>query len=245
MCTKKNNQLTKYPYLRTTKKKPPPMRRFLSNLSLRIFFMLSTTLLHFSINLCAQNQEQVFISLIKQEKHKENLCVSSEGHVLCITKLQFYMAFSSKEIPEESEYYLPDLSQGSDTLKVSLTESSRCFIGIDSLTQKDGARAGALDPFNGMYWAWHSGYIQLKLEGNIKLKDGGQQDIIIHAGGFSGGYNPLIELQTLGSQRTKSIELNLDPLISVISKNKLYRSMTQGENSKLLMQTFSHCFTIH
>jgi hypothetical protein len=38
-------------------------------------------------------------------------------------------------------------------------------LGIDSATNAAGAGGGALDATKGMYWAWHSGYINLKLEG--------------------------------------------------------------------------------
>lgn len=38
-------------------------------------------------------------------------------------------------------------------------------IGVDSLANVSGALDGALDPVNGMYWAWNTGYINAKLTG--------------------------------------------------------------------------------
>ncbi|MFN8393764.1 MAG: MbnP family protein, partial [Bacteroidia bacterium] len=41
----------------------------------------------------------------------------------------------------------------------------RFALGIDSLTNVSGALGGDLDPTKGMYWAWQSGYINMKMEG--------------------------------------------------------------------------------
>lgn len=40
------------------------------------------------------------------------------------------------------------------------------LLGVDSAHNTDGAQSGDLDPINGMFWTWHSGYIMAKLEGH-------------------------------------------------------------------------------
>ncbi len=55
--------------------------------------------------------------------------------------------------------------------------------GVDSLTHEKGVMTGDLDPVNGMYWAWQSGYIDLKLEGSWK-----NQPIQFHLGGYQYPY---------------------------------------------------------
>ena len=57
----------------------------------------------------------------------------------------------------------------------------RLTLGVDSATNAAGVHCCALDPANGMYWSWQSGYIQFKLEG--KEKDG--TALNLHLGGFS------------------------------------------------------------
>ena len=57
----------------------------------------------------------------------------------------------------------------------------RLTLGVDSTTNATGVHCCALDPANGMYWSWQSGYIQFKLEG--KEKNG--QQLNLHLGGFS------------------------------------------------------------
>ena len=57
-------------------------------------------------------------------------------------------------------------------------------IGVDSLRNVSGAQTGALDPANGMFWTWSTGYIMLKLEGTSPKAPSGS--ISFHAGGYAG-----------------------------------------------------------
>lgn len=191
----------------------------------------------------AQTQDKsLILSLTPPFIQLEHKFVGKNGESIIIDKFQFYISFSKGEIPGEADYFLADLSEGSDTLRVRLEGEKNCFIGIDSLTQKDGAHEGALDPFNGMYWAWHSGYIQLKLEGKLLSGDGSTHEVILHAGGFSGSDNPLRKLNIQCTPSTKKIQVDLNPLINTISENKCYRMMSPGEQSNLIMKAFSQCF---
>ncbi len=61
------------------------------------------------------------------------------------------------------------------------------LIGIDSLRNVSGAKTGALDPKNGMYWTAATGYIMAKLEGKSSQGDMMQYNI----GGFAGDNNVL------------------------------------------------------
>lgn len=57
-------------------------------------------------------------------------------------------------------------------------------IGVDSVRNVSGPQTGALDPANGMFWTWSTGYIMLKLEGTAPKSPTGS--ISFHAGGFAG-----------------------------------------------------------
>lgn len=57
-------------------------------------------------------------------------------------------------------------------------------IGIDSLTNVSGALGGDLDPQKGMYWAWQSGYINLKIEGKSPQCPNRKQAFHFHIGGY-------------------------------------------------------------
>jgi len=56
-------------------------------------------------------------------------------------------------------------------------------VGIDAKTNEKGIGDGDLDPLHGMYWAWQSGYINLKLEGQRNGKP-----FEFHLGGFQQPY---------------------------------------------------------
>jgi hypothetical protein len=57
-------------------------------------------------------------------------------------------------------------------------------IGIDSLTNVSGALSGDLDPQRGMYWAWQSGYVNLKIEGKSPQCKSRKNVFQYHIGGY-------------------------------------------------------------
>lgn len=62
-------------------------------------------------------------------------------------------------------------------------------IGVDSSMSVAGILTGDLDPRMGMYWAWQSGYINFKLEGDLNTKV--QQPFQYHIGGYAGKLNAI------------------------------------------------------
>ncbi|RPD45745.1 hypothetical protein DNI29_16440 [Hymenobacter sediminis] len=63
-------------------------------------------------------------------------------------------------------------------------------IGVDSARNVAGAQAGALEPRNGMFWTWNSGYIFTKLEGRSEQAPGNKA-LIFHIGGFKAPNNTI------------------------------------------------------
>lgn len=62
-------------------------------------------------------------------------------------------------------------------------------IGVDSVHNVSGAQKGALDPNNGMFWTWNSGYIYTKLDGySPQAAKGG---LTFHIGGFKSPNNTI------------------------------------------------------
>lgn len=60
------------------------------------------------------------------------------------------------------------------------------LIGVDSLKNVSGAQSGVLDPVNGMFWDWISGYIMAKMEGYSPQSGSNIKDLSFHIGGFNG-----------------------------------------------------------
>lgn len=57
-------------------------------------------------------------------------------------------------------------------------------LGVDSIDNCSGAQSGALDPVNGMFWAWNSGYIFLKMEGISPASNSTGKRLEYHIGGY-------------------------------------------------------------
>jgi hypothetical protein len=86
--------------------------------------------------------------------------------------------------PESAELPIPQVPAG-DYVAVRMT------LGVDSTRNVSGAQTGALDPANGMFWSWNSGYIMLKAEGTSPQSSDGQ--FSFHLGGFYGANNAVTE----------------------------------------------------
>ena len=62
-------------------------------------------------------------------------------------------------------------------------------VGVDSTRNVSGAQTGALDPAEGMFWSWNTGYIFMKLEGYSPQSEKG--GLTFHIGGFKAPYNTI------------------------------------------------------
>ncbi|MEI6950156.1 MbnP family protein [Paraflavisolibacter sp. H34] len=62
-------------------------------------------------------------------------------------------------------------------------------LGVDSLRNVSGTQTGALDPANGMFWTWNTGYIMAKLEGYSPQSNQPNNLFEYHIGGFKSTEN--------------------------------------------------------
>jgi hypothetical protein len=77
-------------------------------------------------------------------------------------------------------------------------------IGVDYARNFAGAQTGALDPVNGMFWTWNSGYIFVKLEGTSPQSKAQNNALTFHIGGVLDPNNTI---------RTYTAEINsINPL---------------------------------
>ncbi len=61
------------------------------------------------------------------------------------------------------------------------------MLGVDSTRNVSGSQTGALDPNNGMFWSWNSGYIMIKAEGSSP--EAANNSFSFHLGGFKGEHS--------------------------------------------------------
>ncbi len=121
-----------------------------------------------------------------------------------ISSIEIYYA-DKTFFKQQNSYHLLDL-ENPISLKIPITKASDKIIskvafniGIDSETNTSGALSGDLDPIKGMYWAWQSGYINIKIEGKSSSCTTRKNEFQFHIGGY---------LQPYYAMRKKVIAVN-------------------------------------
>jgi hypothetical protein len=153
------------------------------------------------------------------------------GEIYTVQRLKYYITNielvntkANKRIPVENSYFLVD-DGDEDSKKIYLTvpngnyDAISFLLGVDSLHNVSGAQSGALDPMNGMFWTWNSGYVSIKLEGKSPVSNLPQHLIEYHLGGFKGAdnVNQRIDLSLQGN----TIDLSTKKTAVIFIKNDL------------------------
>ena len=99
--------------------------------------------------------------------------------------------------PEINFYQLVN-AENDKSLQLDFEEigSNTFYLGVDSLTNSNGAMGGDLDPTKGMYWTWQSGYINVKIEGKYSGCNTRNNKFQFHLGGYQ---NPFQTIQKIES----------------------------------------------
>jgi hypothetical protein len=148
---------------------------------------------------------------------------NGSGEKFNVSSFKFYITAisfrnSSGSVSEQNGYHLVDLNQpASQQFEVNLPpgmyDRVSFSVGVDSTRNVSGAQTGALDPTNGMFWTWNTGYIFAKLEGRSPSSPAPFQKITHHIGGFRTGEQALrtVTLNTnVEIGRTKQLLINAD-----------------------------------
>lgn len=116
-------------------------------------------------------------------------------------------------------------------------------IGIDSITNVSGVFGEDLDPTNGMYWTWQSGYINFKIEGYSKKCPARKQFFQYHIGGYQEPFYPIqhVELPIKNHKKTV-IEIQLEEIFKELDITKLYEIMSPSNSSVEFAKLFSTLF---
>ena len=118
------------------------------------------------------------------------------GQAFTVTNCKYYISHiklidSSGNVLENKDGYYLVNEDDPDSHKIELSDvpvgaySKISFmVGVDSIHNCSGAQSGALDPVNGMFWTWNSGYIFLKLEGKSPASKSPTHLFEYHIGGY-------------------------------------------------------------
>lgn len=165
---------------------------------------------------------------------------------------------------ESNSYHLIDASD-TMTCDINLTgvplgnyDHVSFMIGVDSVHNVSGAQTGALDPANGMFWSWSSGYIMAKFEGTSPQSTAAGNIVLFHCGGFSGVNNvlktvsptfPVGALAMVSATVTPEIHFSVDLAEwfknpSNISFSTLNTIHMPGASAKTIADNYADMFSI-
>jgi hypothetical protein len=170
--------------------------------------------------------------------------VNAAGETMQFNLLKYYLSnFSLVEtdgsiytLPKDECYFLIEEPSSGVNPIITLAnipngeyKEVRFIIGVDSLKNCAPAseRTGAIDPAtSGMYWAWNSGYIFLKIEGSspaILGNPGATSDKFAYHIGLFGGYssptvNNVKQIALSGNGETAKVSSNITPKIQITAE---------------------------
>lgn len=135
---------------------------------------------------------------------------------------------------QKHSYHLLDFDNTSsfiipiNNLNDKLISKVRFNIGIDSLTNTSGALSDDLDPINGMYWAWQSGYINLKIEGKSPSCKTRMNEFHFHIGGYLHPFNTMRTVELIYNKKEDQINIVMD-------LNKFFSNIYLAETNSIMI----------
>lgn len=160
---------------------------------------------------------------------------------------------------ENPNYRLIDFSDSASTFfflgaPEGICTGIRFQLGIDSADQNNGAQTGALDPVNGMFWTWNSGYVAFKLEGFSPESNQPAHLIAYHIGGYRSPDDTHWEIKLNGSDSTGFAVFNTIEIEIAVELDYFFDGMmpihikdistctTPGELAHKLSENFAAAF---
>lgn len=148
--------------------------------------------------------------------------LTPSSDTIFIHQFKFYLGDNS------GNYHLVDLE---DTATMRLPFSGeKLVVGMDSAANTSGKLDGAFDPLLGMYWAWNTGYIQLKVLGTWNGKP-----FEYHMGGYR---SPYLTHAVLNSISEQLITIKLDQFFAVLPVSTQPKIMLPCKEAKTIFDAF-------
>jgi hypothetical protein len=142
---------------------------------------------------------------------KDSSFTNAFGEQYQVTRLKYYISnirLDGDHNPAQNHNVFLIDAASSAAILLKVAEGSyntlHFTLGVDSIFNCSGAQDGALDPLNGMFWTWNTGYIFFKLEGYSPASTADLNRIEHHIGGYQGPYR---------AQRTVSLKLEKPLLV--------------------------------
>lgn len=212
---------------------------------MKLFYLIFGYFMIQPLFLCSQDRE-INLSFIPNfgnipVSFDQKYPLNEFGDSISFSSLRFYVSNvqfynQGKEVAFSKGYFLYDLTTNpTKDLKIinpSNFDLISFDIGVDSIINTLGAQVGDLDPINGMYWTWQSGYINFKLEGWSNLCKSRNSEFAYHIGGYRHPYNNLrnVRLKIPNSSDVK-ISMDIKTLFNSVDLSTICNLMSPNKES--------------
>ena len=192
-----------------------------------------------------------FVPVFNGQKVELSKKYESDGNWFQFESLRFYISAVSisgekSRWKDPQSLHLIDLE---DSLSLFISHEAKngnrltFNIGLDSSTNVSGIMDGDLDPIKGMYWAWNSGYIHLKMVGKSSLVNTLKNEFEYHLGGYRKPNGTCYRVSL--PLTTNSIQLDLKPLfLNHIDLKNTPVIMIPGKAASQITESASNLFSI-
>ena len=176
-----------------------------------------------------QNNDSISFSTLKIYFSDFRFKDKISGRITSIDTLIFYDLSDSSTHSFFNDLNLPNY------------ESVAFTLGLDSSKNVSGELENAYDPLLGMYWAWNTGYINLKIMGESSAVPTNSHEFEFHLGGYR---SPFASAQTIQIDlNDQYIYFDLEKLFSEsINLTKNHHIMMPCKDAFLISQGLSACF---
>lgn len=180
---------------------------------------------------CKKEESEVnetkFTLSVKNEINGESIVLNElnaqngVGEAYSVALLKYYLAHATlvkddgTEVAFQSYKLIDESLQANNKLVKTIPSGKykrlKFSVGVADADNHTGAQAGDLDPVNGMFWTWSTGYIFFKHEGQFVSSNGSTQGLVYHYGGDHAlvDIEIPINLEVKGENMTKSLVFDL------------------------------------
>lgn len=211
-----------------------------------------------------KNDKKDLTVLVHLNFQKEPLVLNDRKYItknkdtVTITKMKFYISNILLQMNDGSVYkesssvHLVD-AENLNSLEFKLKNvpdlkinKVNFDVGIDSVSSVSDKFEGDLDPTNGMYWAWNTGYINMKLEGKSSNCANAKKEFQFHIGGYLPKQNALRKIEwNLDGKQNINIEVELSNWLDAISLKETNSIMIPGEKAMNMANLYKNMFKIN
>jgi hypothetical protein len=193
---------------------------------------------------------------------------NAAGNTFNVTTWKYYISnvkltkTDNSVVTISDSYFLVDQSSASGSLieiknvPFGDYKAISFVLGVDSTRNVSGAQTGALDPANGMFWTWSSGYIMAKMEGTSPQSPDVANKLTFHIGGFSGANSSLKNINIGFNTDVANVSKTITPKAHLTSNllewftspnavdfATLYKVHMPGNNAKVIADNYADMFT--